>query len=117
MRNKLVLTMALACFAVVTALGVGMAGADPSALTTTEAPPVTVAGATLPSPEPPACSNGLDDDADGLVDLEDPDCKEDPNGTSEAPPAEAGPAAAEAPASATPAPAEGQGGLQTGQTI
>jgi murein DD-endopeptidase MepM/ murein hydrolase activator NlpD len=32
----------------------------------------------------PACSNGVDDDGDGLVDMEDPDC-ENPQDTSEAP--------------------------------
>ena len=31
-----------------------------------------------PSAQAPACANGLDDDGDGLVDLEDPDCLEPP---------------------------------------
>jgi hypothetical protein len=76
MRQKLALIIALTGFAVVTALGVGMAGADPSTglsdsqatsgLTTTPAPPST---------QPPACANGVDDDEDGLTDLEDPDCE------------------------------------------
>ena len=72
MRNKLALTIALASFGVVTALGVGFAGADqPSGaeatLPSTAIP--TVAEAILP-----ACSNEIDDDGDGLVDAEDPDC-------------------------------------------
>jgi len=78
MRQKLALIIALAGFAVITALGVGMAGADPSTglgegqatqgLSTT---PSLVA----PPSEKPACSNGVDDDGDGLVDLEDPGCE------------------------------------------
>ena len=78
MRQKLALIIALAGFAVVTAFGVGMAGADPSTglgegqatqgLSTT---PSLVA----PPSEKPACSNGVDDDEDGLIDLEDPDCE------------------------------------------
>ena len=78
MRQKLALIIALAGFAVVTAFGVGMAGADPSTglgegqatqgLSTT---PSLVA----PPSEKPACSNGVDDDEDGLTDLEDPDCE------------------------------------------
>jgi hypothetical protein len=34
----------------------------------------------------PACSDGIDNDGDGRVDLDDPDCMGDSNGTSEAPP-------------------------------
>jgi Transglycosylase SLT domain/Peptidase family M23 len=73
MRNKLALTIALACFGVVTALGVGFAGADteaaePGTVETTAPLPTT------PLNTAPACSNGIDDDADGLVDTEDPDC-------------------------------------------
>jgi len=33
--------------------------------------------------ETPECSDGIDNDGDGLIDLEDPDCKKEPNGTSE----------------------------------
>ena len=116
MRNKLALTIALASFALATALGVGLAGAEPG---TTEA---TLPQAAAPSPAGaaapatlPVCSNGIDDDGDGLVDLEDPDCLNDPNGTSEAPapgapPVEAEGAPVEAPApTAAPAPALEQG--------
>jgi murein DD-endopeptidase MepM/ murein hydrolase activator NlpD len=72
MRNKLALTTALASFGVVTALGVGFAGADQlSTGETTE--PLTVAP-TLAETTQPACSNEVDDDGDGLVDAADPDC-------------------------------------------
>jgi Transglycosylase SLT domain/Peptidase family M23 len=89
MRQKLALIIALAGFAVLTALGVGMAGANSSAglgagqaasgLTTTPAPPSTQA---------PACANQADDDGDQLTDLEDPDCEtaSDPTEEAEAPP-------------------------------
>jgi murein DD-endopeptidase MepM/ murein hydrolase activator NlpD len=71
MRNKLALTIALASFGVVTALGVGFAGADQlsDGETTGLSTIPTVTEATRP-----ACSNGVDDDGDGLVDGEDPDC-------------------------------------------
>jgi hypothetical protein len=84
MRNKLALIIALSGFAVVTALGVGMAGAD----STTELGGSTAAGsAPAAEPEPtelPQCENGIDDDGDGLVDMEDPDCTE-PTDPEEAP--------------------------------
>jgi hypothetical protein len=75
MRNKLALTIALASFGVVTALGVGFAGAED--LSTAETPEVVAPLSTTPAAPavpPAACSNGLDDDHDGLVDSEDPDC-------------------------------------------
>jgi Transglycosylase SLT domain/Peptidase family M23 len=84
MRNKLALTIALASFAFATALGVGLAGAEPASVE----PALPQANPLLPSTpaaQPPACSNGLDDDGDGLLDLDDPDCGEDPNRTSEEP--------------------------------
>jgi Transglycosylase SLT domain/Peptidase family M23 len=88
MRNKLALTIALASFALATALGVGLAGAEPppgteSALPLPSAPlvPSTTAPAT---PAVPACSDGVDNDGDGLVDMEDPDCSS-PEDESEAP--------------------------------
>jgi murein DD-endopeptidase MepM/ murein hydrolase activator NlpD len=72
MRNKLALTIALASFGVVTALGVGFAGADQtSSGETTE---LSTTAPTLAETTQPACSNGIDDDGDGLVDGEDPDC-------------------------------------------
>jgi murein DD-endopeptidase MepM/ murein hydrolase activator NlpD len=78
MRNKLALTIALASFGAVTALGVGFAGAEGvsgSAATETTAPLSTV-------PVAPACSNEIDDDGDGTIDMQDPDCSS-PSDTSE----------------------------------
>src|SRR6188472_3391101 len=74
MRKKLALTIALASFGVVTALGVSFAGAE--GVTTTESLEAVAPLSTTPAPavEPSACSNELDDDQDGLVDGEDPDC-------------------------------------------
>jgi murein DD-endopeptidase MepM/ murein hydrolase activator NlpD len=71
MRNKLALTIALASFGVVTALGVGFAGAED--VTSTESLEAAAPLATTPA-APTACSNELDDDHDGPVDSEDPDC-------------------------------------------
>ena len=121
MRTELALTIALASFALATALGVGLAGAEPGT------PKSPLPQATLPAPpalgrprHPPRLSNGIDDHGDGLVDLEDPDCHNDPNGTSEAPtpapatpPVEAVGAPIEAPApAAAPSP-----GLQQGSSL
>jgi len=73
MRNKLALIIALASFGVVTALGVGFAGADES--TTPEATaPLSIAPAG-PATSSVACSNGTDDDGDGLIDSADGDCE------------------------------------------
>ena len=36
-----------------------------------------------PTPGPPVCSDGIDNDGDGLIDLADPNCNNDPNGTYE----------------------------------
>jgi murein DD-endopeptidase MepM/ murein hydrolase activator NlpD len=72
MRQKLALIIALGGFALITALCVGMAGADSSA---------ELGGAqsadgylVVPSGET-ACANAADDDGDGLLDLEDPNCE------------------------------------------
>jgi Transglycosylase SLT domain/Peptidase family M23 len=113
MRNKLALTIALASFALATALGVGLAGAEPAA--TESAQPLTTAPAlpATPTAQLPVCSNGLDDDGDGLVDLSDPDCLNDPAGISEAPAPTAPPAEAEAPAVEAPA----GGGLEVGSSL
>ncbi|HEY0391725.1 MAG TPA: peptidoglycan DD-metalloendopeptidase family protein [Solirubrobacterales bacterium] len=107
MRKKLALTMALASFGVITALGVGFAGAENA--TTTESVEAVAPLSTPPATavEPTACSNELDDDQDGLIDSADPDCaspadeseagvapapEATPNNTVEAPPAPAAPA-------------------------
>jgi hypothetical protein len=74
MRHKLALIIALAGFAIVTAFGVGMAGADPEAELGQSRATSPLGVDALPSAQPAACANGLDDDGDGAVDLEDPDC-------------------------------------------
>jgi len=85
MRQKLALIIALAGFAVVTALGVGMAGADPSAgLGDSQTAGGLTTAPALPSAQAPACSNELDDDGDGTVDLEDSDCDSPADTTEEA---------------------------------
>jgi len=92
MRQKIALIIALAGFAVVAAFGVGMAGADPSTgLGDNEAASGIVSGATpaFPAPEEPACANGLDDDEDGLIDGDDPDCESEADSSEEPEPASA----------------------------
>jgi murein DD-endopeptidase MepM/ murein hydrolase activator NlpD len=109
MRHKLALTIALTCFGVVTALGVGFAGAE----RLSSAQPTEASGlSTVPSvaAAAPACSNGIDDDGDGLVDAEDPDC------ASPADPSEE-PASAASEEGEAPAPAEATGGVRHGATI
>jgi hypothetical protein len=75
MRNNLVVTIALAGFAAITALGVGIAGADG----TDESVKSRIAEAVATAPalsatEVSVCANEVDDDEDGLVDMADPDC-------------------------------------------
>jgi hypothetical protein len=123
MRNKHALIIALAGFAVVTALGVGMAGADPELELgggdAISAPPAI--GPALG--EVPQCENEVDDDEDGLVDLEDPDCDE-PTDPEESP-AKPEPAPAPAPSptpnpSPQPAPESGPtavGGVEPGAAL
>jgi Transglycosylase SLT domain/Peptidase family M23 len=91
MREKLALVAALAGFGAVTALGVGVAGAGQQGL--------GGGNSTGPSAvqeiqaQPTACSNQVDDDGDGLVDLGDPECADEidgdeaPEATPPAPPA------------------------------
>jgi len=121
MRTKIALILAFASFLAIAALGTALAGAEPlsdsaavdSAATTTTA---------IPSLQAPACANGVDDDGDGLVDEEDPDC-EDPEDANEAPapatpspvPSESAPVPSPAPAPA--APEEVDGGIKQGSTI
>jgi len=117
MRNKLSLIIALASFAAVTALGVGMAGAESVTLPETGVATTPLSQPpAVPSAQTPACSNGVDDDGDGLVDLSDPDCTS-PSGTSEAPtqaPASAGNVVA--PPAETAEHKQGQG-VHVGSTI
>lgn len=121
MRTKIALILAFASFLAIAALGTALAGAEPlsdsaavdSAATTTTA---------IPSLQAPACANGVDDDGDGLVDEEDPDC-EDPEDTNEAPaPATSSPAPSESapvpsPAPTPAAPEKVDGGIKQGSTI
>jgi murein DD-endopeptidase MepM/ murein hydrolase activator NlpD len=112
MREKLAFTIALAGFAVATALGVGMAGADPAAeLGQSQVLEQSALAPAVPSAAPPACANGIDDDEDGRIDLEDPDCTS-AGDDDEAPDAGAGDdAAGNAPTSGT------RGGVQAGSTL
>ena len=117
MRNKLALTMALASFGVVTALGVGFAGAED--VTTTEALEAVAPLSTTPAEPavtPPACSNELDDDDDGLVDSKDPDCTSpaDTSEETEKPSAGTSIEAQPAPSAPTPPPSSG---VEAGTTI
>ncbi|HEX7244927.1 MAG TPA: lytic murein transglycosylase [Solirubrobacterales bacterium] len=109
MRHKLALTIALACFGIATALGVGFAGAEQLS----SAQPTETSGlSTVPSvAAAPACSNGLDDDGDGATDAEDPDCAS-PADPSEEP----APAASEEGEAPTPS-ASGEGSFQQGAPI
>jgi hypothetical protein len=115
MRNKLALTIALAAFGVVTALGVGFAGADEVTTTSEATTPLSAA----PLAQPTACSNEVDDDGDGLIDDEDSNC-ESPADESEAP--EAAPSgtttnsSVEAPTAPEPSTKPG-GGFESGTAI
>jgi hypothetical protein len=73
MRTKIALIVALASFLALAALGAGMAGADPLAESAPIGPAAALNATALPL-QAPACSNGLDDDGDGLADSQDPDC-------------------------------------------
>jgi murein DD-endopeptidase MepM/ murein hydrolase activator NlpD len=86
MRDKLALILALAGFAALTALGAGIAGADPASETPpTLSPASALPTISAPTAQSPACANGIDDDGDTLIDLADPDCLS-PEQTSEEPP-------------------------------
>jgi hypothetical protein len=85
MRTKIALIVALASFLLVAAVGAALAAAEPVAeVSGTPALEPSTAVTTAPSLQEPACSNGVDDDGDGLVDMTDPDC-ESPEDESEAP--------------------------------
>jgi hypothetical protein len=86
MRTKIAMIVVLASLLALSALGAGIAGADPLGQNAAVDPSAasTTAVTAIPSLTAPACSNGIDDDGDGLTDLEDPNC-ESPTDTSEAP--------------------------------
>ncbi len=99
MRTKIALIVALASFLAVTALSAAIAGADPLGGARQVAP----LGPPLPAATAPTeCANGIDDDGDELIDLDDPSCHS-PDGESEQPPDVAGP---QQPGTAAAAPAE-----------
>jgi hypothetical protein len=120
MRTKFAsILAALIAFLAVTAIGAALAGAEPLSEGAAVSPSPTTTTA-IPSLQAPACANGLDDDGDGLVDSEDPDC-ESPEDTTEVPPAtapteptESEPVPAPAPA---PTPDKPSGGVKHGTAI
>ena len=67
-----------------------------------------------PALQAPACANGVDDDGDGLVDIEDPDC-DSPADTSEEPTAAAPAGSAADPATAAPPAERRRRGSRTGR--
>jgi hypothetical protein len=85
MRSKFAsIFAALAGFMAITAVAATLAGADPLSESSAVTPSTTTTA--VPSLQAPACANGLDDDGDGVVDTEDPDC-ESAEDTTEVPPA------------------------------
>jgi Transglycosylase SLT domain len=119
MRNKLALTIALASFGVVTALGVGFAGAEQQLSEGADAEAVApLSTSPAMTPAPAACSNAIDDDGDAAIDAEDADC-ESSTDASEGAPAAPGPtpgSSVEAPP-ATASPAPESDGFEAGATI
>ncbi|HET7121605.1 MAG TPA: lytic murein transglycosylase [Solirubrobacterales bacterium] len=120
MRTKFALIVAFVSFLAVVVLSTAMAGAEP--LSESIGVPLGATTTTpLPSLQPPACANGLDDDQDGLVDLEDPGC-ESPQDDEETDPAPTPPPAigGEIGSTATPPPNGGKGksgGVEEGGSI
>jgi hypothetical protein len=126
MRTKFALiAAAIASFLLVTALGTALAGAAATGPSGPTGPVESTLGTTttlVPSLQAPACANGVDDDGDGLVDMEDPDC-ESPEDTTEEPtaPAPQQPTESEAVPAPAPSPAPNGnspgGGLEEGTGI
>jgi Transglycosylase SLT domain len=122
MRTKFALILACAGLLAATALGTAFARAEPLSEGSVADPSATTTTA-IPSLQAPACANGVDDDGDGLVDQEDPDC-ESPEDPSEAPtpppsppaPSESTPVPSPAPAP-SPGPARQGGGIEQGSPI
>jgi Transglycosylase SLT domain len=92
MRNKLAFTIALAVLAGVLLLGLLGGGSASGAGTTTTTGTTTTSSTTTTTPgavgtttSPPVCADGIDNDGDGLIDSNDPDCTTS-GGTSEATP-------------------------------
>jgi murein DD-endopeptidase MepM/ murein hydrolase activator NlpD len=112
MRHKLALTIALASFGVITALGVGFAGAEGLSDANGVSDPANTPG---PGSTTSPCANGVDDDGDGSIDAEDPDCLSS-YGVSEEPTPQAG-APEEGGSVKAPSSEPGDEGLQAGTTI
>src|SRR4051794_12788340 len=118
MRSKFAsIFVALAGFMAITALAAALAGAEPISEGSAVTPSTTTTA--VPSLGAPACANGLDDDADGLVDTEDPDCESPEDTTEIAPAAPAETSEGEEVAAPTPTPAPGKpkGAVQHGSEI
>jgi Transglycosylase SLT domain len=86
MRTKIAPIAVLAGLLAALVLGANLAGADPLGPSQAVEPATTTptAPAPIPSLQPPACSDGIDNDGDGLIDMADPDCSS-PQDTSEEP--------------------------------
>jgi hypothetical protein len=84
MRTKIAPIVVLASLLAVLVLGGNLAGADPLSGNESVEPPPATTTTPSPLPQPPACSDGIDNDHDGLVDMEDPDCSS-PEDNSEGP--------------------------------
>ncbi|MFN8162658.1 MAG: lytic murein transglycosylase [Solirubrobacterales bacterium] len=112
MRTKIALIVVLASFLAFSALGVAGASAEPLPASPPVDPSAAIMTTAVPSLQAPACSNGTDDDGDGLVDMADPDCTS-PEDVSEATAAGAG-AGQSAPA---PANESSSGEVRRGATI
>jgi murein DD-endopeptidase MepM/ murein hydrolase activator NlpD len=116
MRAKIALMAVLASFLGLSALGVGLAGADPLAESEPTEPPAATTTTAVPSLQAPACANGLDDDGDGLIDLGDPDCTS-ATGSSEAAVAPSPATPVPAPEAVAPEQAPEAGGVERGTAI
>ncbi len=108
MRHKLALTIALASFCATTALGVGMAGANP--LTGKEGLLSTTPLSTTPTE--PACPSEIEKGSGSPTHKVEPNCAS-PSGNSEA----SGPAPAPGSTVAAPSTEAGSGGVHVGATI
>jgi Transglycosylase SLT domain len=83
MRTKIASIVTLAGLLAALVLGASLAGASPLGESRPVQPDPTTT-VTIPPLQAPGCANGADDDADGLIDMADPDCSE-PSDVTEAP--------------------------------
>ncbi|HEX4752300.1 MAG TPA: lytic murein transglycosylase [Solirubrobacterales bacterium] len=93
MRSKIALILALAAFLALAVVGTAPAASPLASVTTllpglasststepggsdssTGTPPAATTSSTTSNPAVPQCSDGIDNDGDGLIDMEDPDC-------------------------------------------